>query len=283
MTLKMKNISFITGMVILFLILWGAGSFADTEGGFSGFGQSTDISPDDSELVFSYYHNDDAALYTVPVRGGEADLLAKPDKRKSFINPKFSPDGDKVAVIEQWETEERRYSQLRIFDRKSQTIIQRINTSGYVTEGAFSPDGKSLYFLKADVYKNYSPIASERPHDFDIFRMDLESGETEQITDRKAYSMSSLEVTPNGEQLMYKNYGSSDQLVLHSLEDGSVERIVPIGDFASGSPIISSPTLSQDGMHIVFSDVAAKDENGTFVYEGFRMDLDTKQAVQMTS
>ncbi|SFE18085.1 TolB protein [Lentibacillus persicus] len=283
MTLKMKNISFITGMVFLFLILWGAGSLAAGPDGFSGFGQSTDISPDDSELVFSYFHGDDAALYAVPVSGGKAELLAKPEEGKSYHNPKFSPDGESIAFIEQWESEERQYSQLRIFDRNSQTVKQRINTSGYVTEGAFSPDGKSLYFLKADVYKNYSPIASERPHDFDIFRMDLESGKTERITDQKAYDMSSLEVTSSGDKLMYKTYQSNDQLVFLSLKDNSKERMVPVGDFASGTPVISSPTLSPDGKSIVFSDVAAKDENGTFVYEAFRMDLETKQAEQLTN
>ncbi|QKY71031.1 PD40 domain-containing protein [Lentibacillus sp. CBA3610] len=287
MSRKMKNISFIGGVVFLFLLLWGAGSLADAPDGFSGFGQSTDISLDDNELVFSYYHNDDAALYTVPVSGGEAELLAKPDEGKSFLNPTFSPDGETIVFVEQWveetEEDERQYSQLRMLDKSSQTVETLMNTSDYITEAAFAPDGESLYFLKASVYQNYSPIASERPHDFDIFRMDLESGETEQITDKQAYSMSSLEVTPDGKQLMYVTNDGQDQLVLHSLDDGTEETIVPEGDFASKAPIISSPTISPDGTYVVFSDVAATDENNTFVYEAFRMDLDTKQAEQLTS
>ncbi|WP_010529172.1 TolB family protein [Lentibacillus jeotgali] len=287
MSLKMKNFSFITGIVLLFFILRGAGSFAGAPEGFSGFGQSTDISPDDSELVFSYFHGDDAALYTVPVSGGEAELLAKPDEGKSYINPKFSPDGDKIVFVEQWEEGEkeqkRRYSQLRIVDRTDQTVEILMNTRDYITEAAFSPDGELLYFLKAGVYKNYSPITSERPHDFDMFRMDLKTKEIEQLTSKKAYSMSSLELSSDGDRLMYKTYGNRDQLVLRSLKNGKEETIVPAGDFASKEPIISSPTLSPDGEHAVFSDVAATDENGTFVYEGFRMDLDTRQAEQITS
>ncbi len=89
MTLKMKNISFIAGMIVLFVLLWGAGSFTGEPDGFSGFGRTTAISPDDSELVFSYYHGDDAALYTVPVSGGEAELLAKPEEGKSFCTLRF--------------------------------------------------------------------------------------------------------------------------------------------------------------------------------------------------
>ncbi|RYG74184.1 hypothetical protein EU245_02930 [Lentibacillus lipolyticus] len=287
MSLKMKNISFITGIVLLFLLLWGVASFADSPEGFSGFGKTTDISPDDSELVFSYFHGDDAALYTVPVDGGRAELLAEPEEGKSYLNPKYSPSGEKIAFIEQWEDEKgdekRRFSQLRIFDRNSQTISQRVNTKGYVTEAVFSPDGKALFFLKAGVYKNYSPIASKRPHDFDIFRMDLQTGDTEQVTFEKAYSMSSLEVTPDGKQLMYRTYQDHDQLVFHSPEDESTTTMVPEGDFASKAPIISSPTLSPDGKNIVFTDVATKDENGTFIYEAFRMNRDTKKAEQLTS
>ncbi|TMN22441.1 TolB family protein [Lentibacillus cibarius] len=283
MSLKMKNISFITGMLMLFLILWGTGSLASEPDGFSGFGRSTDIAPDDSELVFSYYDGDDAALYTVPVSGGKAELLAKPEEGKSFLNPTFSPNGEKVAFVEQWETEDKRYSQLRILKRKKKSVAQRVNTDGYVTEAAFSSDGKSLYFLKAGTYKNYSPIASKRPHDFDIFRLDLQTGETKQITSKKAYDMSSLEVTPDGSKLMYRTYQDTDQLVFRSIKDGKEKTMVPMGDFASKAPIFSSPTLSPDGEHVVFTDVATKDEDGIFVYEAFRMDIETKQAKQLTS
>lgn len=103
------------------------------------------------------------------------------------------------------------------------------------------------------------------------------------MTFKEAYDMSSLEVSPDGEQLMYKAYGDHDQLVLHSLDDGGEEIIVPDGNFASGAPIISTPTISPDGKSIVFSDVAAKDEKGTFIYEAFHMNLDTKQAEQLTN
>ncbi|GAA0430753.1 hypothetical protein GCM10008983_03980 [Lentibacillus halophilus] len=284
MSLKMKNISFIIGMLLLFFVLWGTGSLAEAPEGFTGFGQETDISPDDSELVFSYFHGDDSALYTVPVDGGKAELVKKPAEGKSYSNPTFSPDGDQIAFIEKWKTDERRYYQLRIFNRKRQTIEQRINADGYVTEAAFSPNGQSLYFLKADVFKSYSSITGARPHEFDIFRMDLTSGETEQLTDKKAYTMSSLEVTSDGKQLMYRtSQKSADQLVVRSIDSNHGKTIVPEGDFASDSRIISSPALSPDGKQMAFTSVATKDENGTFIYEAFKMDMETKQAKQMTS
>ncbi|UJL46204.1 PD40 domain-containing protein [Virgibacillus sp. NKC19-16] len=157
------------------------------------------------------------------------------------------------------------------------------NGEGLVTEAAFSPDGESLFYLEAGIHTNYSPIASERPHDFDIYRVDLGAMEIEQITHKDAYDMSALDVTPDGEALMYRSYDGSDQLLFQTLEDGSETAVTPIGDFASEAPMISSPALSSDGEHVVFSDVATTNESGTFIYEGFRMDLETKQAEQITS
>ncbi|WP_164670488.1 PD40 domain-containing protein [Virgibacillus doumboii] len=284
MTLKKKNSSFITGIVLLFFVLWGSSMFVEGSGGFTGFGQTTDLSGDDETLAFSYYHGDDASLYTVPVTGGTAEPLAVPEEGKSFINPKFSPDDQNVAFVKEWTEEEQRYGQLMIVDRKTGQITALTDSDGLVTDAAFSPDGQSLFFLKASVYKNYSSIASKRPHDYDVYHYNLKTGATEQITYKNAYHMSDLTVTPDGKQLMYRTYRNTDQIIFHSLEDGTTEKsMVPNGDFASNAPIISSPELSPDGNKIVFSDVATKDKNGTFIYEGFLMDRDTAQAEQITS
>ncbi|MTW85663.1 hypothetical protein F3157_08310 [Virgibacillus dakarensis] len=285
MSLKMKNITFLIGMVFLFFFMWGISLFAEPSKGFSGFGETTDLSPDDETLVFSYFQDCNASLYTVPASGGTAKLLAKPIEGNSFINPTFSPNGDKVAFIKQWEVEEqeRTFGELMIIDQTNGKMEQLTDTNNLITEAVFSPDGKTLYFLKASVYKNYSEIASKRPHEFDIFRMDLETKAIDQITHKKAYEMSGLAVTPDGKQLMYRSYGNGDQLVFHSLEDDGETVVVPSGEFASGAPIISSPSLSSDGKRVTFSDVATEGKDGLFIYEAFKMDVDTQQAKQITS
>jgi TolB protein len=283
MTLKMKNILFISGMLILFLLLWSVTLFADVPKGFTGYGETTAISPDDETLVFSYYHDGDASLYAVPVDGGEATLLAQPEEGTSYVNPAFSPDGDMIVFIKQWQEEEQPYGELMLMGAASGE--KRALTSGYnlITEAVFSPDGGSLYFLQAGVFQNYSDIARERPHDFDIHRMDLHTNETEQITNKEAYDMSSLAVTPDGEELMYRSYEDSDRIIFMSMENNRETSPVPIFDVASEAPILSSPALSPDGEQVIFSDVASKDENGTFIYEGFRMDLDNYEAEQITN
>lgn len=284
MSLTIKNISFIAGMILLFLILWGAGYLAGGPEGYSGYGESADISPDDEEIIFVYAHEGKSAVYTAPVSGGNAELVTEVAEGNYLLNPTFSPDGGKIAYVEQWEAEdEHSLGKLMLLDRANGEIKELTDEEGLVTEAAFSQDGQSLFFFKAGVYTNYSPIASERPHDFDIYRIDLVTEEIEQITTKEAYDMSGLDLTPDGEALMYRSYDGEDQLVFHNLEDGYETTVTPIGDFATGVPMIYTPALSADGKYIAFSDVARTSENGTYIYEGYRMDLETKQAEQITS
>ncbi|MBY7144922.1 PD40 domain-containing protein [Virgibacillus sp. NKC19-3] len=287
MSLIMKNISFITGMILLFLILWGMGYLAGGPTGYSGFGEPTDISPNDEEIVFTYEHEGESAIYTAPVSGGNAELVVEATEGNTLLHPTFSPDGEKIAYVEQWEEGEEDDAQplgkLVLIDRTNGEKKEMTDEEGLVTEATFSPDGQSLFFLQAGVHTNYSPIASERAHDFDMYRVHLDTEEIEQITNKEAYDMSDVNVTPNGKALLYRYYDESDQLVFQSLEGGSETTVTPIGDFAADPPLISSPALSPDGEYIAFSDVARTDEDGTFIYEGFRMDVETKQAAQVTS
>jgi TolB protein len=283
MTLKMKNILFISGILILFLLLWSITLFADVQHGFTGYGETTAISPDDETLVFSYYHDGDASLYAVPADGGEATLLAQPEEGASYVNPAFSPDGNMLVFIKQWQEEDQPYGELMLMGLASGE--KRALSSGYnlITEAVFSPDGGSLYFLQAGVFQNYSNIARERPHDFDIYSMDLSTNETEKMTNKAAYDMSSLAVTPDGETLMYRSYEDSDRIIFLSLKNNREISPVPIFEVASDAPILSSPVLSPDGEQVAFADVASLDENGTFIYEGFLMDLENYEAEQITN
>jgi len=281
-SLKIKNISFIIGMVLLFFALWGVSLFAEGARGFTGLGEKVDISPNDETVVFSHYENGDASLYFVPTTGGDAELLAEPEEGKSFIHPVFSPDGEKVVFIEQWDEEEQPFGELRIIDVESRQIEELTNEGNHITEAAFSPNGDHLYFLQSSVYENYSPIASERPHGFDIFHMDIHTKEIEQITDKEFYSLSDLTVTPDGNELMYHSFRDDDIIVFYSLENKIEKNSFPYGDDLEES-IVSSPTLSADGKRVAFSGVADRDKNGTFVYEGFLMNMETREAEKVTS
>lgn len=280
MSLKFKNIVFISGLTLLFLTLWGVSLFADTPQGYSGLGTTTDLSPDDQAIVFSYFHNGEASLYTVPVTGGKAELLAEPEEGASYINPVFSPDGKSVAFIKQWEEDEEPLGEAMLVNMENKNTEALTHEGNHVTDVAFSPNGKELYMLQSAVYENYSPIASEHPHGFDVYQLDIATKELEQITNEDAYEMSDIAVTPDGKQVMYHSYRDNDVLAFYSLENGKEDAFLPKGVDLKES-IISSPTLANDGERVAFSGVAGED--GNYIYEGFIVDLKTKEAEKVTS
>ncbi|UOR10552.1 TolB family protein [Halobacillus amylolyticus] len=286
MSLKKKNSIFIAVVTIVSVLLYWGGTFADGPSGYTGLGHAPALSPDDTTIAFSYFHNGEAALYTSPSSGGEAQLLHKPDQGYSYIRPSYSPGSSKLVFIKQWEEEERLRSQLMIYNEDEEKVRPLIGHEEFVTEAVFSPDGEHIYFLKAGVYKNYSDIAQKKPHDFDIFKMNIKSGEIEQITSSKAYTMSSLQVSSDGEQLLYSTFDGKDVIKMINLESKNTRTITPGPDYTSAAaqgPILSSPSLSPDGKTIAFSDVGSKSEHGTYQYELFMMNHKGEKVEQVTN
>lgn len=280
MTMKMKNILFVTGLILLFFSLWGVSLLADVNKGYTGLGKDTALSPDDQTVVFSYFHDGDASLYIVSSSGGKAEKVATPEEGHSYLRPVFSPDGQKIAFIDQWEEDEEPLAELNLLDLANKDIETLTEEGDHITEATFSPDGEELVMLKSAVYDNYSPIASEHPHGFDVFSLNLDSKSIEQITDLDAYSMENIAVTPDGNELMFYSLRDDDVLVFYNLEDKTDTEMRPRGPDLKET-IISSPTLSPDGSKVAFSGVAG--ENGTFIYEAYILEIDSGEVEQVTS
>src|SRR5699024_11492992 len=87
---------------------------------------------------------------------------------------------------------------------------------------------------------------------------------------------------PDGNELMYHSFRDKDIIAFFSIENRIEMTFTPYGEDLEES-IISSPALSADGQKIAFSGVADRDQDGTFVYEGIQMDLETRQAEKITS
>lgn len=168
--------------VILFLVgvLWVLGFF-HTGPEQAGLADSVDLSPDDGQIVFSYYRDGIASLYTASADGTGVRFLAGM-KGTSLLRPKYSPDDTKILFLEAPKKEENRQQALFVMDRDGGSQKQLTPADSLVTEAVFSPDGHSIYFLKAGVFRNYSPIASKKPHEFDIFSIDVDGNNMKRLT-----------------------------------------------------------------------------------------------------
>jgi Tol biopolymer transport system component len=141
------------------------------------------ISPDGKTLVYSTDLNKDGAfeLYSMDLKSGEKKRLTKFNETHGDVDaysPVFSPDGK--TLVYSTDLNKNEVFELYSMDLKSgerKRLTDRNETHGDV--GAFnpmfSPDGKTLVY-STDLNKNEV---------FELYSMDLKSGEKKRLTDRK--------------------------------------------------------------------------------------------------
>ena len=246
-----------------------------------GLADSVELSPDDDQIVFSYYQDGISSLYTASADGTGVKLLAGM-KDTSLLRPRYSPDGTKILFLAAPKRKENRRQALYVMDRNGENLKQLTPWDSLVTEAGFSPNSNSIYLLKAGVFKNYSPIASKRPHEYDIFSIDMDGNNLIKLTDRKEYLISDLSITADGKKLLYlHNTSNNRQPICIASADGKevFSEIFPKGSFRT--PDVYCAALSPDNQSVAFSSISASSDR-FFEYELYTMNLKTLESRQLT-
>src|SRR5699024_6925272 len=113
----------------------------------------------------------------------------------------------------------------------SQTSIL-FEKDALITEITFDPKNEhKLYYLQANKFESYSPIAQAHPHEFDIYDFNVETEEHVQHTTLNKYSMSSLQVSDTKDAVYVQ---MDDDVDAHTAEEifDVKERIfeIPLND-----------------------------------------------------
>ena len=243
------------------------------------------ISPDDNKILFSWYQNGKASLYVADVNGSNVQRLTSA-KNESYIEAVYSHDGSKILFLAYRENDGRPFSDICIMDANG-TNLQRLTSSKqYINEAIFSPDGKTIYYLQSNFFGHYSPITGSRPHEFDIYSINLNSTSPRRITNLHEYEMFGLSVTSDGRHLLFGS-GPLDPerrpFAFHQLLIDNPNKIVsfnPSGQF--GSDTFSELQLSSDDRTAAFVAVAPN-KRGGYKYELYIMDFESKYSRQITN
>ncbi|WP_027956261.1 PD40 domain-containing protein [Halobacillus kuroshimensis] len=280
MSLIKKNILFISSMAVLFGLLYWTGTFADSPGGPTGLGEAPDLSHDDETIVFTYHQDGHGSLYTVSSSGGDAERLTEPEEEKDDTRPVFASDG-KIAFLRQWEGDVHHHQQLMLWEEGKTTPL--LDEETYVSDMSFSPDGTQLYLLKNEEYKDVYDDGRTQPTEFDVYKLGIESGEMEEVTDLNSVSINSLQVISE-EELLYKLDYEKHAIERLQLPSGETTTMWPksLSYSKAQEPVVSGPRLSPDGNTVAFSDVASTNEKGTFEYEIFTMTPNGENIKQIT-
>ena len=206
------------------------------------------LSPDGQTIVFSIL-NPVGGLYKVATDGTGFQPIISDEK--FVVDPVFSPDGTKILFS-------------LITDQKGAICEIRADGASQITSltsgpnndysPVYSPDGSKIYFLRAQTFRNYSPIARPAWHDVDIYSMDADGKNVTKITHENNYAMSTLSISPQGEALV--KMGIDDPVWLVPLNDPSNKTHVG-PDLDKHQDIDYSPMrnaqFSQDGAKVLYT------------------------------
>jgi hypothetical protein len=153
------------------------------------------------------------------------------DGEASHAHVRPSPDGRSIAFDSDRHGERAVY----VADADGRNV-QRVSPEGFAAMPNWSPDGRSLAFVRAE---------PERPDVWNLWTLDRETGTLRQVTRHMAGRTEGGSWLPTGDGIVYS---LADRLVVHDLRTGS-ER-----EYASprtGRPV-QSPVASPDGRRVVF-------------------------------
>lgn len=238
MNTKKKNVLFLTGIVVLFGLLYGAGTqLAEEPVGKSGFDRAPALSEKGEQLAFVHYNEGVSSLYTVDASGGEAEQLLQAKEGKKFEKPVFSPDGRKIAYLRTWRTEGIPYSQLMMYDLERGKNYPVQSSDAYISKAVFAPSGDSMYVAEGAEYDEQPQGDGFYARDYDVYEIDLATEEKEKLTDMGLTSLSSLEVFPEGERLLlaYYKYEEGDMIQIYNKNTGNTENLSASSSYESGA------------------------------------------------
>ena len=114
--------------------------------------------------------------------------------------------------------------------------VRRVSGEGYAAVPSWSPDGRTLAFVRAE---------PERPKVWNLWTLELESGEMRQITKHADGQPWGGSWFPDGRRIAYSH---EDRLIVRDLESGA-ERVFPT---PVKGRLVRTPAVSPDGRRIVF-------------------------------
>ncbi|MBH8603872.1 PD40 domain-containing protein [Thermoactinomyces sp. CICC 10522] len=262
----------------LLLFILAPGCSADEWGPLTeGLQPDVDLSPDDQTLLFSYAFDQTAAVYTADLHGKHIKRLT-PSSDSSFVQPVFSPDGRKIAMIRKRGNNEQILCIMNRDGSGLKALTDKLD--GLVTDLAFSRDGRYLYFAKAYDLS----VDTESPVLYHIFRIHPDGTGLEMVTRQKEYELRSLAVSADDQTLYYVT-GQTDDDDLPRLKVVPIAHpekahfLVPKGK--REDPSVNDVELSPSGNWLVFTGIA-EIKDGLPKYEQYLMNMKTKETKRIS-
>ncbi|RKD25866.1 hypothetical protein BEP19_02740 [Ammoniphilus oxalaticus] len=229
-------------------------------------------------------------LYVTDAKQSTGLKLLELESDKALLDPTFSADGSTLFYISiNQDLEAKLHSSVHQIDLETKRDRLLFSASAAITEIECSPNGNSLFFLQADVFQNYSPIASKRPHDYDVYEYNFGQDRQIQHTNLKQYSMDSLVVAEDAQSVFVQMGDVAEtaeeifdvkyRIFQFPLDQPSDYRVVSDPDRLVD--IYTFDVVSGED-EIIFQSISNPDAGATYQYELYRYNRNTNEEQQLT-
>jgi len=178
---------------------------------------------------------------------------------------------------------------LEIHSLETKTLFE---TKGIITEITFDPkDEQQLFFLKAGTFENYSPIARENPHKFDIYSYHIEKDTETRHTNWEQYSIQSLNVSYSDNvvyiQMMDDRAAESADDIFDATQKiykvplDDPEQLNVVSDENRNIDIFDFAILPEEN-GMIFQSISNWAEGRTFQYELYFYDWEKNEEIRLT-
>lgn len=274
---------------LFFLLGLGYGKEKPANGIYTGLLEAFDVK--NEKAVFAYSLKGKVGIYISDLHGKNAKRLAEADEGEIIHHPVFSTDGKTVLYIATPEDREQVKSSLYVMNVDGSEKRKLYSIDSLITEAVFAPDSKTIYYLQAETFTNYSPIARRDAHDFDLYSLDVSGGQPKRITSMKDYMLESLTVSPDGKEVYVTK---QDDQHSKTAEDifASKHKVfrIPLAHLEKIEPVslqgikedVFDVEVSPDNRWMAFNSIANPGTNENFQYEMYVLDRQTCQTRQLT-
>lgn len=274
---------------LFFLLGLGYGKEKPANGIYTGLLEAFDVK--NEKAVFAYSLKGKVGIYISDLHGKNAKRLAEAGEGEIIHHPVFSTDGKTVLYIATPEDREQVKSSLYVMNVDGSEKRKLYSIDSLITEAVFAPDSKTIYYLQAETFTNYSTIARRGAHDFDLYSLDVSGGQPKRITSMKDYMLESLTVSPDGKEVYVTK---QDDQHSKTAEDifASKHKVfrIPLAHLEKIEPVslqgikedVFDVEVSPDNRWMAFNSIANPGTNENFQYEMYVLDRQTGQTRQLT-
>lgn len=181
--------------IVLILLMFSCSTQSQVESNKIG----ADFDMNDSTIYLTVFRGDVGSIISFDLKTNIIDSVTSREKGYD-LRPRISSDR-KSILYSSFPLPEKEHPHLILKNLETNSSDTILKNQPFLTEAIFSENEKEAFFLCASEYKNYSPIVRPMNHGFDLYRVNFETKEVIQITEKKEYDMRFLRLAENGESI----------------------------------------------------------------------------------